>query len=395
MPQSKIKLLLNREDTGHQHRLISLIHKAKEIECVVAFAKMSGWAAIAAPMIEAAKRGARIRFSVGLSFYQTEPDFLRALLKIARKYQNFQLYIGDTRETFHPKIYAFATPGKHTVIIGSANLTLGGFVENYEASAELDDAPEIMKEVVDYIDNLIEEGIIEFAAQKTLNEYERCYEINKIHQAVAIKKIKKAVRQKEFDAETLQTVLNALRDDKSDDGFDAKVAVRRERSRQANLAMKRLINERPENRGEFITCYEDLISQFNSGGLQRGKTRIANNFEHFLDALGEALRLKHLPPAAAYNGLAKFFTDIDRAGVNVLTEILVALDCERFANMNKNAVAGMARANIMQFPDRPLKTNVDGQIYAEYCTEANRLKERLGLRDFLELDTLFNHLYWN
>lgn len=63
--------------------------------------------------------------------------------------------------------------------------------------------------------------------------------------------------------------------------------------------------------------------------------------------------------------------------------------------MNKNAVAGMARANITQFPARPLKTNVDARVYAAYCAEADRLRERLGLHDFVELDTLFNHLYWN
>jgi len=396
MPKQSAKLLLNGETSGHLERLLALIEESKRLECVVAFAKMSGWENNVVPLTAALKRGLHARFTAGLSFYQTEPAFLQTLLKLSRKYSKLQVYVGDTPETFHPKIYAFSAGGKGTVIVGSANLTSGGFRGNYEASAEIDDAGgELGAEITGYVDTLIGEEVIQPATQPLIDDYTRKFEINRIHQAVARKRTSRAIASTGFDTGTLEAALAVLRDDRTESGFEAMVARRQERRRQANLAMQRLIRTPPSTRGAFLAGYEALIRQFSSGGLQRGKTRIANNHTHFLAALGEAQELRRASPATAYGVLAGYFSDVDRAGVNILTEILLAINSDRFANMNKNAVAGMARANITQFPARPLKTNVDARLYAEYCTEANRLREQLGLRDFVELDTLFNHLYWN
>lgn len=396
MSKQSVKLLLNRETEGHQDRLLELIDRSKRMECVVAFAKMSGWCEISVALEAGLMRGLRMRITAGLSFYLTEPAFLKAVFKLSQKHGHLQLYIGDTPETFHPKMYAFSTGRKGTVIVGSANLTSGGFSINYEASAEIDDVDgTLMGQVVAYVDALIEGEVIELATEPMIAAYERKFEINKIHQAVARRRASKAMANTNFDADTLQAALNVLRDDDSENGFAAKVAIRRERRIQANLVMQELIATPPSDSEGFLRGYEALIQQFSSGGLQRGKTRIANNYTHFLEALREAQALKQATPEVAYAALADYFSDISNAGVNVLTEILLALNSERFANMNKNSVAGMERANITQFPERPLKTNVAPQLYAEYCVEADRLRERLGLSDFIELDTLFNHLYRN
>lgn len=396
MSEQSVRLLLNGDTEGHLERLHELITKAKRLECVVAFAKVSGLSRISVALIAALKRGLRARFTAGLSFYQTEPEFLQALLKLSKKYENLEVFMGAMPETFHPKIYAFDTGRTHTLIIGSANLTAGGLSGNYEASAEIKDAGGgLMKEVVAHVDELIGSQLLKAATQPRIDDYARKFEINKIHQAVARKRAIKAMANTGFDSETLRAALDALRDDKTDKGFEAKVALRRERRRQANLVMKQLIQSPPSSKAAFLQGYESLIAQFSSGGLQRGKTRIANNYQHFLAALRTAQELKQAAPEVAYDMLVGYFADIDRAGVNVLTEILLALNSDRFANMNKNAVSGMARANITKFPERPLKSNVDAATYAEYCDEAGKLRDHLGLVDFIELDTLFNHLYWN
>ncbi|MCS0629660.1 phospholipase D-like domain-containing protein [Telluria mixta] len=391
-----VKLLLNGETSGHLDRFLELIQTSTRFECVVAFARMSGWASIAVPLTAALKRGLHVRFTAGLSFCYTEPAVLQALIKLKQKHDNLQVYIGDTPETFHPKLYAFGNGSNGTVIVGSANLTSGGFTVNYEASVEIDDVGgKLMAEIVDHVDSLIEGKVLQEVTPFLIDDYARKFEINRIHQAVARRRTAKAIARTEVDTDTLQAVLNVLRDDKTENGFDAMVALRKERRRQANLAMQRLIGTPPSTRDAFIAGYEDLIRHFSSGGLQRGKTRIANNYRHFLAALNEAQELKHASPGTAYTVLADYFDDVIGAGVNILTEILLAINSKRFANMNKNAVAGMARANVTRFPERPLKTNVDAELYAEYCEEADRLREQLSLRDFIELDTLFNHLYWN
>lgn len=385
MLKQSVSLLLNRVTNGHQDRFLELIGGSTRLEFVVAFAKTSGWRVIAEALKIGLERGLQVRITVGLSFFQTEPAFLRQVFKLSQNYSLLRLYIGDTPETFHPKIYAFSAARNTTIIIGSANLTSGGFSINYEASAEIDDVDGVlMADVVNHVDALIEHEVIELATEPLIAAYERKFEINKIHQAIAHRRASKAMTNTNFDSDTLQAALSVLKDDVSENGFAAKVAVRRERKKQANLVMQRLIAAPPSNSEDFIDGYEALITQFSSGGLHRGKTRIAENFNHFLEALHVSQQLKQASPMDAYGTMAEYFSDINNAGVNVLTEILLTLNCERFANMNKNSVAGMAMANITQFPERPLKTNVDPHLYAEFCTEADRLRTRLGLSDFIE-----------
>ena len=199
MSKQRVTLLLNRETEGHQNRFLELFDQSSRLECVVAFAKTSGWHEISEALIDGLKRGLEARFTVGLSFYQTEPAFLRAVLKLSQRYRHLQLYIGDTPETFHPKIYAFGMKRKATVIIGSANLTSGGFSINYEASAEVEDADgALMAEIIEHIDALIDAKVVKPATEAKIAAYERKFEINKIHQAVARRRAAKAIPSMEL-----------------------------------------------------------------------------------------------------------------------------------------------------------------------------------------------------
>lgn len=139
--------------------------------------------------------------------------------KLSEKYRRLQLYIGDTPETFHPKIYAFGASCSATIIIGSANLTSGGFSMNYEASAEIDDVQgNLMMAVVKHVDALIEDEVVELATEPLIAAYERKFEINKIHQAIARRRTTKAIANTNFDSDTLQAALDELKDDKSENG---------------------------------------------------------------------------------------------------------------------------------------------------------------------------------
>jgi hypothetical protein len=62
--------------------------------------------------------------------------------------------------------------------------------------------------------------------------------------------------------------------------------------------------------------------------------------------------------------------------------------------MNQNAVSGLRRANIYDFPPKPLKDNVNAECYARYCQQADIVRQELGLANFTELDALFNYAYW-
>ncbi len=67
---------------------------------------------------------------VGLDFFQTDPAFLRRFRRFLR--------VGDAGAmVFHPKVYLFRRRGSFACIIGSSNLTHGGFGTNVEVNVEV------------------------------------------------------------------------------------------------------------------------------------------------------------------------------------------------------------------------------------------------------------------
>jgi hypothetical protein len=79
--------------------------------------------------------GAQVRFIVGVDLDGTSEESLRELLSWdveARVVKNRK-----PRHTFHPKIYVIERNRNADIIIGSSNLTEGGFYRNYECSARI------------------------------------------------------------------------------------------------------------------------------------------------------------------------------------------------------------------------------------------------------------------
>lgn len=72
---------------------------------------------------------------VGLHFYQTDPEFIKKFYGVPgiRYYKHFN------KEIFHPKAYLFYDENKKdwAAIVGSSNLTRGGFVNNNECNVLL------------------------------------------------------------------------------------------------------------------------------------------------------------------------------------------------------------------------------------------------------------------
>ena len=65
---------------------------------------------------------------IGLHFYQTHPDFIETFID-----HKGTRFIKETDGIFHDKIYLFVNSSKDWVaILGSSNLTNGGFVKNIE-----------------------------------------------------------------------------------------------------------------------------------------------------------------------------------------------------------------------------------------------------------------------
>lgn len=391
---SKIQLMLNGEQSKHSDALRASIGQARHLDCMVAFAKGSSLDLILEPLQNSLAQGMTARFAIGLSFHLTEPALLRKLFSLSKRFP-LQLYLSDTEATFHPKIYAFTYADRSTVFVGSANLTAGGLSNNYEASARVDGADgALAAEVAAHLDELIEEEVVVPATKKRIDDYAREFAVQRAWREMAKKRADKINREEATDLSVLAYQLEEMKRDASENGFAAHQANRAKHLVEAKVRLRVMAALQSPTAAAFLPMYEDLYHRFHSGGLHRQNSRIADEASRFVAALVDILGSGKPPPAEAFEILRRHFLHIKGAGVNLLTEVLHAIDNKRYAVMNQNAVDGLAGAGFANYPLHPAKTSVDGELYARFCGEALHVRQELGLANFSELDALFNYVYW-
>lgn len=391
---NKVLLVLNGEQTGHADTLLASMRRALHLDCMVAFAKDSALKLMLDVLEKSLGRGMTARFAIGLSFHLTEPTLLRTLFRLSKTH-SLKLYLSDTEETFHPKVYAFANSGPSTVFVGSANLTAGGLSNNYEASVRVDDADGVLvAEVAAHFDELIEGKVVVPATKGKIDDYAREFAVQKAWRDMAKRRADKLNREAVPDLSVLAYQLEEMKRDTSENGFAAHRTTRARHVAEAKARIQELaVLQRPAA-ATFLPMYEGLYHRFHSGGLHRQKSRMAAQASRFVAALADILGRSKPPPAEAFELLRQHFLGIKGAGVNLMTEVLHAIDNTRYAVMNQNAVEGLATAGFADYPLHPAKAGVDGELYARFCEEALSVRRQLGLANFSELDALFNYIYW-
>ncbi|MBB3941714.1 HKD family nuclease [Novosphingobium fluoreni] len=398
MAKSASKLLLNVEEgRDHKAKISALLKDARSVECMVAFAKFSAWKDIKPALLKALARGARVRFAIGLDFFHTDPVLLSDLLKIAMKPGSLlRLYISAAAETFHPKIYAFKYADGCKVLVGSANFTQGGLADNYEASILVDDDEcEMMSSVISHFDQLIDDGVIIPATKARIDRYAYEHEIFREAFRLAKRRAKHTVAASGTSLYALSEFLDMMKEGAPESRFDSDMLTRRDTRRVAEQRLREMAKSRSDPAEDFSVRYSSLISAFHSGGINRSKSFVSAYPAEFTTALSAVLDNADAEPGEAFAILHAHFGRIKGAGINLLTEILHSLDNQRFAVMNQNSVAGLRMAGYREFPQRPMKGNVDGEAYQSFCQGADQVRSKLGLNDFTELDALFNFVYWH
>lgn len=392
---STVKFIVNDEQSEHADALLAYIARARHLDCMVAFAKDSAFELMLETLEHSLKRGMTARIAVGLSFHLTEPTTLQTLFGLSRVHNGLRLYLSNTEETFHPKVYAFKGTSRSTVFVGSANFTAGGFSKNYEASVQVNDVDgELAAEVEAYFDELIEGRHLVLATKKRIDEYAQEFTVHKAWREMAKRRADKINKEAVADLDVLAYHLREMKRDKSDKGFSMEQAHRSQQVVEAKTRIKRLGALKRPTPAAFLPMYRDLYKHFHSGGIHRQNSRIANQAPSFVAALADILKHRKQPPAEAFEVLRRHFLNIQGAGVNLLTEILHSLDNKRYAVMNQNAVVGLAIAGFSNYQLHPTKGAVDGDVYARFCNEALSVREELKLANFSELDALFNYVYW-
>jgi len=116
------------------------LQNANSAKVAVAFLKYSGVKVIEKSLDTCLRNSGKVEIIAGLDFKTTDPQAMSYLIQLQKQVPNLRFYcygdkgINKTNIVFHPKIYLFEKGRETTGIVGSANLTRGGLLTNFEAN---------------------------------------------------------------------------------------------------------------------------------------------------------------------------------------------------------------------------------------------------------------------
>lgn len=116
------------------------MQSANDVQIAVAFLKYTGIKVIEKSMRQCLDNGGSLELIAGLDFKTTDSRSLQYFINLKKEYSKVNFYcFGDRKENktdivFHPKIYLFEKGRETTGIVGSANMTRGGLMTNFEVN---------------------------------------------------------------------------------------------------------------------------------------------------------------------------------------------------------------------------------------------------------------------
>lgn len=129
---------LSKKNNNHFKVITDSMEGADELIFCVAYWKIEAINIIKNQLASVLMAGKNVTVFASLNEFITEPKALVELHRIAGAYPNFSFYLcKKSPSIFHSKIYYFRKQDTFTAIIGSANFTVGGFLENDEASVKV------------------------------------------------------------------------------------------------------------------------------------------------------------------------------------------------------------------------------------------------------------------
>ena len=117
---------------------------ADEIDIAVAYLRERGF-----DLIKNEIQGKKIRVLFSLGFFITEPECIRKFIQMGGICKEYRTG-GKEEAEFHPKLYIFKGD-KIKIIVGSSNLTEGGFLNNVESCIAIEgyENEPLIKEIID------------------------------------------------------------------------------------------------------------------------------------------------------------------------------------------------------------------------------------------------------
>ena len=125
-----MELVSNQGKRNHRKRIVDLISKSNEIILCSGWLNLAGVNKIL-PALRAAKQDNHASITIYSNKKHTNQECIDSLSEFNH------IVVDDSIKYLHTKMYFFQRDSKYIALIGSANLTLGGLVNNDELSVEV------------------------------------------------------------------------------------------------------------------------------------------------------------------------------------------------------------------------------------------------------------------
>jgi len=298
--------------------------------------------------------------------------------------------------TFHPKVYAFESNDKTTVILGSANLTHGGLSDNWEACCvctdhsgfELQRRVNLMFSQYEAAPDVKEATVWEierYAAQyRTFRKHVKSAEKQAIEEIEAIPKM---------DESRLRACLEQYERCKK----QQKDYQKREANyKKARELLDQLASGDVANETQFRTIWKRLIGSADrlwySGSLYRRGYEAAHSFPEVCRLVRAIRDNAARSPQELFELGRQFVSRIAGIGPNVLTEIMNTYYPDRCAVLNRNPLTSLRYFGLSDFP---VHNSFKGYHYGRYNDVITYIKNLCGFESLGRADHFLSFVYFD
>ena len=374
----KIQLISNFNNPDHLGVLGKFLKNADEIIFCTAFLKQSGLSQIIKKMKVTGT------FYVGTDYYLTEPNAIRNLIN-----SGHTVYlVKKAKSTFHPKIY-YIRNGKNIVLIsGSANITGGGLVTNFETSIQIgfnsgnpiDNKFKLLLKNYDSHSSHITSEI-------ELSQYEREYDDYHRKHRKADKDFEDEKRKIiKFDFSKTKKYVKLYLAQGQNEYFNERSADYRIAKENLNILAKKRIS----SPSEFLKYYEVAANLFHSSGLLRGKKKMAKSYKKILAIIKYIKKKNNDSPFTLFAKCIALAKSANRFGVNGLTEIMSTYNPKRFSIANGRTIQSLEDLGLKIFPDA---NSFDEKIYNNYNNLISDIAKLSGFKNLGQVDHFLSWYY--
>jgi len=393
-----MEIIINETKDNHLKILKILFKSAKKVAITVAFIKQTGLTLLYNDIKNALDRGCKITLFTGTDFYLTEPKALRKLYRLFNNYESCKLFISEqtTRSyTFHPKLYSFMMNNLITTIIGSANMTEGGFVENTEVSlmSEIKYNTSLANKLFSYFRKLEQNPNIKEASEITISQYERKYEI--FHT-----RMKKAQHETDVEIKRVFRLNLSKINEYLQDYYQREEHTFNDRKlnyKNAKIILNKLITEPIRNENDFLKLYEQLVGAQGksrywwSGSLFRLRRLVAKEYKIVVNLIKIIKENSSIPAKDLFKLGLNYTNKVYGLGVNTLTEIMSTYNQNNYAVLNNNSKTSIESVGFAKFPEPNYFNEDDYDTFNRLLFE---LKEICHFESLSQVDHFLNFIYW-